>query len=85
MKYSLILIALYLVCCQKANETRGSVTDVTAPTVTEDVFECNDDTGSTLECTADTDCCESFYCGKDPDKSQRKSFCLYDPTNYKGK
>lgn len=83
MKYSLILITIgLLVGCQKAGETRGTVTDVTVPTVKESMPECNDSSGSTKECTSDESCCSGFYCGKHPDKSQRQNYCMYDPTNY---
>ena len=28
------------------------------------------------ECFSDKDCCDGYYCGKDPEKSQRKDYCL---------
>ncbi len=29
-----------------------------------------------VECYDNSDCCEGYYCGKDPEKSQRKDYCL---------
>ena len=29
-----------------------------------------------IECLSDKDCCEGYYCGKDPERSQRKDYCL---------
>lgn len=28
------------------------------------------------ECMSDKDCCEGYYCGKDPEQSARKDYCL---------
>lgn len=28
------------------------------------------------ECDSDADCCEGYYCGKDPEQSARKDYCL---------
>jgi hypothetical protein len=28
------------------------------------------------ECMSSDDCCEGYYCGKDPQRSQRKDYCL---------
>ena len=28
------------------------------------------------ECLSDKDCCEGYYCGKDPERSPRKDYCL---------
>ena len=33
------------------------------------------DEGST-ECSSDDDCDDGYYCGKDPERSQRKDYCL---------
>ena len=28
------------------------------------------------ECDSDADCCDGYYCGKDPEQSARKDYCL---------
>jgi hypothetical protein len=28
------------------------------------------------ECLSSDDCCEGYYCGKDPQRSHRKDYCL---------
>ena len=28
------------------------------------------------ECMSDKDCCDGYYCGKDPEQSARKDYCL---------
>jgi len=28
------------------------------------------------ECRSDDDCCEGYFCGKDPEKSQRRTYCM---------
>lgn len=28
------------------------------------------------ECMSDDDCCEGYFCGKDPERSQRKTYCM---------
>jgi len=28
------------------------------------------------ECDSDADCCKGYYCGKDPEQSSRKDYCL---------
>lgn len=30
-----------------------------------------------VACLSDSDCCAGFVCGKDPELSQRTSFCIY--------
>ena len=39
--------------------------------------ECVNDKDQPVECLADTDCCQGFVCGKDPELSQRVSYCIY--------
>ena len=28
------------------------------------------------ECSSDADCCEGYFCGKDPERSQRHDYCM---------
>lgn len=37
---------------------------------------CTDPSGEPLECLADADCCEGFYCGIDPEGSTRIKTCI---------
>jgi hypothetical protein len=39
--------------------------------------ECVDDKDQRVECLSDGDCCAGFVCGKDPELSQRVSYCMY--------
>jgi hypothetical protein len=38
--------------------------------------KCTDDSGGPRECMADSDCCDGFYCGIDPEGSARIRTCL---------
>jgi hypothetical protein len=38
--------------------------------------KCTDSSGEPLECMSDSDCCEGFYCGIDPEGSTRIKTCL---------
>jgi hypothetical protein len=39
--------------------------------------ECVNAEDQQVECLSDADCCAGFVCGKDPELSQRVSYCLY--------
>ena len=39
--------------------------------------QCVDDKDQPVACLADSDCCAGFVCGKDPELSQRTSYCIY--------
>jgi len=39
--------------------------------------QCVDDKEQPVACLADADCCAGFVCGKDPELSQRTSYCIY--------
>jgi hypothetical protein len=39
--------------------------------------QCVDDKDQRVECMSDSDCCQGFVCGKDPELSHRVSYCLY--------
>jgi hypothetical protein len=28
------------------------------------------------ECMSDEDCCDGYFCGKDPERSQRQNYCM---------
>jgi hypothetical protein len=38
---------------------------------------CVDAKDQPVACLSDSDCCAGFVCGKDPELSQRTSFCIY--------
>jgi hypothetical protein len=38
---------------------------------------CVDAKDQPISCLSDGDCCAGFVCGKDPELSQRTSFCIY--------
>ena len=38
--------------------------------------KCTDESGDPRECMADSDCCDGFYCGIDPEGSTRIRTCL---------
>jgi hypothetical protein len=48
----------------------------TAPRVGE-APQCVDDKDQRVQCTADSDCCPHFVCGKDPDLSQAVDYCIF--------
>jgi hypothetical protein len=48
----------------------------TAPRVGE-APQCVDDKDQRVQCTADSDCCPHFVCGKDPDLSQAVEYCIF--------
>jgi hypothetical protein len=39
--------------------------------------QCVDDKDQRVQCTADSDCCPHFVCGKDPDLSQAVDYCIF--------
>lgn len=39
--------------------------------------QCVDDKDQRVQCTADSDCCPRFVCGKDPDLSQAVDYCIF--------
>jgi hypothetical protein len=39
--------------------------------------QCVDEKEQPVECLSDSDCCAGFVCGKDPELSQRQSYCIY--------
>ncbi len=56
-----------------AEESAGSAKKSDAPAVP----ECLDAEGYEIECLKNSDCCPGFYCGYDPEGSQRVKTCLY--------
>jgi hypothetical protein len=38
--------------------------------------KCTDESGGPRECMGDSDCCDGFYCGIDPEGSSRIRTCL---------
>lgn len=54
-----------------ATETAPEVESVSAAP------ECVNDKDQPVECLSDADCCQGFVCGKDPELSQRVSYCIY--------
>lgn len=39
--------------------------------------QCVDDKDQRVQCTADSDCCPHFVCGKDPDLNQAVDYCIF--------
>ena len=52
---------------EAAKPTEG-VQEAPAPDPTQD--ECRG------ECSTDEDCCDGYFCGKDPERSQRLTYCM---------
>jgi hypothetical protein len=52
----------------EAEKPTQGVPEAPAPDPTRD--ECRN------ECSTDEDCCEGYFCGKDPERSQRLTFCM---------
>jgi hypothetical protein len=38
---------------------------------------CVDDKDKPVSCLADSDCCQGFVCGRDPELNPRASYCIY--------
>ena len=55
---------------QNSEEAEGPPPD---PTDNPDDFAVDE---CSTECLSDDDCCDGYYCGKDPERSQRKDYCL---------
>ena len=39
--------------------------------------QCVDQHDEPVTCLSDSDCCSGFVCGKDPQLSQRQSYCVF--------
>lgn len=39
--------------------------------------QCVDANDSPVKCEKDSDCCEGFVCGRDPELNPREKFCIY--------
>lgn len=64
---------------QQPRAEHSAAVEETAPEVesTPAAPECVDDKDQRVECLSDSDCCQGFVCGKDPELSQRVSYCIY--------
>lgn len=56
-------------------EKNSESTEKPPPDPTDNPSESSKDECS-VECLSDKDCCDGYYCGKDPERSQRKDYCL---------
>jgi hypothetical protein len=55
---------------QSSEESQAPAPDPTDNPAEGVVDECS------TECMSSDDCCEGYYCGKDPERSPRKDYCL---------
>lgn len=55
---------------ENSEATKAPPPDPAANPAQDTVDECS------TECMSDDDCCDGYYCGKDPERSQRKDYCM---------
>jgi hypothetical protein len=56
---------------------QSAATTETMPAEVGEAPQCVDDKEQPVVCLSDNDCCAGFVCGKDPELSQRYSYCIY--------
>ena len=61
---------------EHAVDQSAAITE-SAPQPVGEAPQCVDDKDQPVACLADSDCCAGFVCGKDPELSQRTSYCIY--------
>ena len=67
--------------CGAAQHPAAEQSAATTESIQEDAVgeapTCVDEKDQPVMCLADSDCCAGFVCGKDPELSQRTSYCIY--------
>lgn len=70
-----------VVACGAAQHPPAEQSAATAETIQEESAgeapACVDEKEQPVSCLSDSDCCAGFVCGKDPELSQRMSYCIY--------
>lgn len=81
-----MILARYLVlmllvgCAPKQVNTQDKTVpeaEAATPAVPGPPPKCVAEDGKQAECTDDRDCCPGYYCGRDPEGSHLKRYCLY--------
>lgn len=74
-------LTILVLACGSAQRPLAEQSAATAESVQEapvgEAPTCVDDKDQPVSCLADSDCCAGFVCGKDPELSQRMSYCIY--------
>jgi hypothetical protein len=74
-------LTMVLVACGGAQrppaEQSAATTESIQETSVGEAPTCVDDKDQRVSCLSDSDCCAGFVCGKDPELSQRMSYCIY--------
>ena len=75
----LFLLSLVLVSCStQVVEPKEPMQEKTTPSYFVEEPVCEDELGDTVECLENSDCCDDFYCGVDPERSYRTKYCLWN-------
>jgi len=74
-------LTMVVMACGAAQRPSAEQSAATTESIQEDPVgeapSCVDDKEQPVTCLADADCCAGFVCGKDPELSQRTSYCIY--------
>jgi hypothetical protein len=68
---------LALACSQGGESVKSPETETAPPPPPAAAPECVDAKDEPVTCQMDSECCQGFVCGKDPEKSQIVKYCLY--------
>lgn len=60
-----------------AIDQSAAATESAPPTPVVEAPTCVGEKDEAIECLSDSDCCPGFVCGKDPERSQHSSYCIY--------
>ena len=60
-----------------AIDQSAAATESAPPTPAVEAPTCVGEKDEAIECLSDSDCCPGFVCGKDPERSQHSSYCIY--------
>jgi len=74
-------LTVMAVACGAAQHPAGEQSAATTESIQEapvgEAPTCVDEKEQPVTCLSDGDCCSGFVCGKDPELSQRTSYCIY--------
>jgi hypothetical protein len=65
-----LLLLIFIACTPMVDVQPSKPPVITSFSVREPVCDIE-------ACNSDSDCCEGFYCGSDPEKNKYKKYCLY--------
>jgi hypothetical protein len=74
---ALTMVAMACGAAQRPAAEQSAATTESVDAPVGEAPACVDDKEQPVSCLSDADCCAGFVCGKDPELSQRTSYCIY--------